>query len=315
MTEGVEMPVQDDSQGMGWLRDYPDFRDMAPTRERLGGVRLPEGEERDAPSLLAQLNVAEPAADSTLSQAVDLSSEFPPIEDQGSLGSCTANAGVALVEYFERKASGNHIDASRRFLYKATRNLMGQTGDTGAFLRTTMQSMVLFGVPPESYWPYDISKFDEEPSAFCYAFGQSYKALQYYRLDPPATSRPDLLAHIKTVLSAKLPAMFGFTVYASYRQSFSNGGAIPFPLPGESKVGGHAVVAAGYDDAKQIANANGGQPTTGAILIRNSWSTRWGQLGYGWLPYDYVLRSLAVDWWSLVTSSWVDSNQFGLTGS
>ena len=300
------------NQGMGWLRDYPDFRDFAPTRERDEGVPLPEGEERDAPSLLAQLSVNEPAAPTTLPSAVDLREEFPPVEDQGSLGSCTANAGVALVEYFERRASGNHIDASRRFLYKATRNLMGQTGDTGAFLRTTMQAMVLFGVPPESYWPYDISEFDQEPTAFCYAFGQSYKALQYYRLDPPATSRSNLLAHIKTVLSANLPPMFGFTVFASYRHSFSNGGAIPFPLPGESKVGGHAVVAAGYDDSKQVRNAGGGEPTMGAILIRNSWGIRWGEHGYGWLPYDYVHRSLAVDWWSLVTSSWVDSNQFGL---
>jgi hypothetical protein len=28
-----------------------------------------------------------------------------------------------------------------------------------------MKAMVLFGIPPEEYYAYDISKFDDEPSA------------------------------------------------------------------------------------------------------------------------------------------------------
>lgn len=300
------------SVGMGWLRDYPDFRDATPERGLPEGVPLPEGEQRDVPELLGELGVSTPVEEQTLKPGIDLRNEFPPIEDQGKVGSCTANAGVALVEYFERKASGSHVDASRLFLYKATRNIMNLTGDTGAFLRTTMQAMVLFGVPPESYWPYDEARFDEEPTPFCYAFGQNYKALQYYRLEPPGTNREQLLARIKTQLTAGLPPMFGFSVYASYRQSFTNGGLFPFPLSGENKAGGHAVVAVGYDDTKKIANASGREPTEGAVLIRNSWGTDWGEEGYGWLPYKYIQRSLAVDWWSLISSSWVDSNQFGM---
>ncbi|CAD7779147.1 MAG: hypothetical protein KCCBMMGE_00816 [Candidatus Methanoperedenaceae archaeon GB37] len=90
------------------------------------------------------------------------------------MGSCTAHAGVGLIEYYERKAFGTHIDASRLFLYKVTRNLLGWTGDTGAFIRTTMGAMVLFGVPPEKYWPYITRKhpgpagertFDDEPTS------------------------------------------------------------------------------------------------------------------------------------------------------
>lgn len=68
------------------------------------------------------------------------------------------NAGVGVFEYFERRAFGEHIDASRLFLYKVTRNLMQESGDTGAYIRTTMGAITLFGVPPERYWPYDISK-------------------------------------------------------------------------------------------------------------------------------------------------------------
>ena len=297
--------------GMGWVRDAPDFRDASHSQGPPTGVGLANG-ERDAPTLLGELGVSTPADQESLGSRVDLRGEFPPIEDQGSLGSCTANAGVGLVEYFERKASGNHIDASRLFLYKATRNIIGWTGDTGAFLRTTMQAMVLFGAPPESFWPYDIARFDEEPSAFCYSFGQNYKTIQYYRLDPEGTTREELAARIKTQLAAKLPPMFGFSVYSSYRQSFDNDGLIPFPKSGERKVGGHAVVAVGYDATKKIKNAIGGDPTTGAFLIRNSWGTGWGEDGYGWLPFEYVHRGLAVDWWSLIKASWVDSQNFGM---
>ena len=152
-----------------------------------------------------------------------------------------------MVEYFERRAFGKHIDASRLFLYKVTRNLDHQTGDTGAYLRTTMGGLVLFGVPPEEYWPYKIADFDKEPSAFCYAFAQNYQAISYYRLDAPGIAKDALLNQIKTNLAGGLPSMFGFTVYESISQAATTG-KIPFPVKGDKIVGGHAIAAVGYDD-------------------------------------------------------------------
>jgi C1A family cysteine protease len=173
-----------------------------------------------------------------------------------------------------------------------------------------MGAMVLFGVPPEEYWRYVVSDFDKEPSAFCYAFAQSYQAITYYRLDPLGTPRDVLLNRIKIYLVAGLPSMFGFTVYDSYIQARTTG-KIPLPTPGESIVGGHAVVAVGYDDNMKIKNTSpGAVETTGALLIRNSWGAGWGNSGYGWLPYEYVLRGLAVDWWSLLKNEWVDTGRF-----
>lgn len=173
-----------------------------------------------------------------------------------------------------------------------------------------MGALVLFGVPPAEYWLYTIGDFDKEPTAFCYAFAQNYQAIQYYRLDPPGTSKPALLARIKTNLAAGLPSMFGFTVYNSISQA-GGSGKIPHPTPTETVAGGHAVVAVGYDNALKIKNTNpGAVETTGALLIRNSWGAGWGDHGYGWLPYDYVLNGLAVDWWSLLKNEWVDTGAF-----
>lgn len=295
---------------MGWLPDYPDIRDVTFQSERVPSKLQALGQP-SVKQMLAKVG-ATTSAPAALPTSVDLRPWCSPIEDQKTIGSCTAHAGVGLVEYFERRAFGKHLDASRLFLYKVTRNLLKWTGDTGAFLRSTMYALTLFGVPPEEYYPYNIADFDKEPSAFCYAFGQSYQAISYYRLDPPGTTRSNLLTQIKTYLANGLPSMFGFTVYSSISQANTNGGKIPYPTPGERVLGGHAIDAVGYDDNLKIKNTNvGGIETTGALLIRNSWGTGWGSAGYGWLPYKYVLDGLATDWWSLIKSEWIDTGQFG----
>ncbi|NLP11884.1 cysteine protease [bacterium] len=282
--------------GMGWLPDYPDFRDYsldhAVVKPLLNKIQLPLQGKRPLPA------------------KVDLRAWCSAVEDQGSLGSCTAQAGAGLVEYFIKRAFGREEEVSRLFLYKVTRNLMHQSGDTGAFNRTTMGALVLFGVPPEEYWPYQIAEFDKEPPAFCYAFAQNYQTISYYRFDPPNLAKKTLLQNIKAGLVSGLPAMFGFTVYNSIFQT-EKSGDIPFPANDEKIVGGHAVVAVGYDDNRTIVHPNRrGEKNIGALLIRNSWGKTWGEEGYGWLPYAYVLNGLAVDWWSILKQEWLDTGKF-----
>jgi C1A family cysteine protease len=291
---------------LGWIPDYPDFRDYTEETEEVREILGTTG-------LAFRSAVRKTPRAKALPASADLREWCSPVEDQGRLGSCTAQAGAGIIEYYERKAFHRHIESSRLFLYKVTRNLMKMKGDTGAYLRSTIGAMVLFGVPPEEYWPYTDSPedFDKEPPAFCYSFAQNYKTLKYYRHDPPSAAAEDILNRVKTYLAAGHPAMFGFTAYSSVEQA-SGTGRIPFPSPLDKIEGGHAVVAVGYDDKMRIKNKFGGNETEGALVLRNSWGSDWGEAGYGWLPYDYLRKGLAEDFWSVLKKEWIDTGQFRL---
>jgi C1A family cysteine protease len=198
---------------MGWRRDLPDIRDFTMSTSSVAIVMTKAVTPITAPA------------------TVDLRQWCSPIEDQGELGSCTAHAAVGLMEYFELKAFGKHVDASRLFVYKTMRDLMGVKGDTGAELRIAMQALATFGAPPEKYWPYHPADFEKEPTAFCYQFAASFRSIQYFRLDPAGTSPRAVLSSLRDMLATGLPAMFGFTVYSSIPALGAGTGDIPFRYP------------------------------------------------------------------------------------
>lgn len=276
---------------MGWNPDLPDFRDVDldshDQSPQTGDVKLAD--------LLCAANLENGAK-------IDLRAQCSPIEDQGRLGSCTAQSVVGLMEYMMRRAGKDHIDGSRLFIYKVTRNLLGVTGDTGAYLRSTMHAVRAFGVPPEALWPYVVDRFEEEPTSFLYSYAQNFKAMKYVRLDKAGLTTKKILDNIKYVLCRGYPAAFGFTVYSS----ISGAADIPFPdARTDRRTGGHAVLAVGYDDNHRV-----GRTVVPSLIIRNSWGRAWGDQGYGYLPYEYILRGLARDFWTAYSWDWINTGAF-----
>lgn len=280
---------------LGWLPDPLDPRDLT--------VRAPEvARSLDAimPRISPRGAVVAAAAGAVATSAgplrVDLRKWCSLVEDQGNVGSCTANAVVGAYEYFQRRTTGENVEASRFFLYRATRRLLGWEGrgDTGAFIRSTIRALRLFGVPPEEYWPYNERDFDREPQAFQYAFAQNFRAIQYFRIE-------EQIGQLKSALDSGLPFAFGFTCFTSmFTPQVRASGVIPYPNPKEGVEGGHAVLAVGYTDSH--------------VLIRNSWGEEWGVDGYGFLPWTFFDRSrpLATDCWALVNASIVPPEEVTL---
>ncbi|MBO6518116.1 MAG: C1 family peptidase [Bacteroidia bacterium] len=296
---------------LGWVKDYPDIRDYHPETTR----KIKQGKVQSHLSIaeiLQGIGILE-RGKKALPEQVDNRKWCSPIKDQGGIGSCTAFAAIGMYEYFQIKVFDEYIDGSELFLYKATRNMLGWGDvDSGAYMRTAMGALVLFGVPPAKNYPYETDKYTWEPPAFVYSYAQNFQTLEYYRLDPLGTSGRKALKNIKSHVAAGIPVMMGFTCYTSlgYNETRETG-KIPFPnSEKESVIGGHAVMIAGYDDDMVIRNPIDGSEQQGALIIRNSWGEDWGDKGYGYIPYEYVKRQLAGDFWCLISAEWVNTDKF-----
>jgi len=294
-------------KGMGWLRDPIDPRDFSREHPKVKKILTSDDTRK-----------LKPQSATDIPNKIDNRKWCSLIEDQGHLGSCTANAGVGMFEYMEKKATGGYLDGSRLFLYKATRLLMGREGigDSGAPIRTTLGAIRLFGIPDEYYWPYtdDLAEFDRMPDPWLWSLGQYYKSTVHFRLDN-SLDPDENVKTIKEFVSYGFAVDFGFYVFSSIWDSNKNGGIIPFPSNTERYEGGHSVLIVGYDDDKVSTNDRDGNTTTGCFLIRNSWGEDWGEYGYGWMPYQFFLPKfngdvLADDAWTIINESWINTGEF-----
>ena len=220
-----------------------------------------------------------------LPSKIDLRQHCSPVENQATLGSCTANATMGALEYLEIKdgvAASSFVNYSRLFVYYNTRVAMGTVDkDSGGFIREAVKAVADFGTCDELKWEYDITKFTTKPSDECYIDAATHKIVEFQRLD----TLPDMLK----CLADGFPIIFGFTVYNEFEgPTVASTGVLNLPSPTEYAVGGHAVLAIGYDmEAK-------------TVLVRNSWGHTWGQDGYFTMPFSYIGNpAFAADHWTI----------------
>jgi C1A family cysteine protease len=242
----------------GWIHDLPDQRDYLYA----------------APTLVL----------AALPPKVDLRQRCPAVYDQGQLGSCTANAIAGAIQ-FERMRQNLKPDftPSRLFVYYNQRVIEGTVNsDSGAQIRDGIKVLAKEGDCPEFEWPYDITKLTNKPSASCYKDALRYKAVQYLRLVQNVNQ-------MKACIASGYPFVYGFTVYEDFEsRQVAQTGIVPMPAPGEQVLGGHAVLAVGYDDSQH------------RFIVRNSWGTAWGIHGYFTVPYAYLTdSSLSSNFWTV----------------
>jgi C1A family cysteine protease len=254
----------------GWRPDLPDSRDFLYAAPRLALAQLPA--------------------------TVDLKAQCPAVYDQGRIGSCTANAIAAAFEFNLVKQQLPDFAPSRLFIYYNERAREGHIGsDAGAQIRDGIRSVNKQGVCPETEWPYDDTPADEEtgawpvgatprkrPTTACYHDALQHRSTTYQRVIRT-------LEQFKGCLAAGYPFVFGFTVYTSFESpEVAKTGVVPLPDLDEDILGGHAVLAVGYDDESQ------------RFLVRNSLGPTWGNEGYFTMPYTYLTEhGLSSDFWTL----------------
>jgi C1A family cysteine protease len=244
------------TKGYGWIRDLPDHRDHM---------------------------YAAPMPIAKLPPKADLRKHCPPVYDQGQLGSCTANAIAAAVDFERMKQHLRPIKPSRLFIYYNERVMEHSVGsDSGAQIRDGIKAVAKQGACAESLWPYAVAKFRDKPPSPAFKQAKLDRAVQY-------ASITQALSQLKSCLASGYPFVFGFSVYESFESpAVAKSGDAPMPSPSEAALGGHAVMAVGYDDSLQ------------RFIVRNSWGPGWGKKGYFTMPYAYLTDAhLADDFWTI----------------
>ncbi|MFH0918060.1 MAG: C1 family peptidase [Candidatus Omnitrophota bacterium] len=208
----------------------------------------------------------------------DFSKVMSPVRDQGSEGTCVAFASVSGVkEYQDKKEYHKLIRLSVRFLYSLCKKFDGMPFQEGTYPRIAMKILLNHGVCHESFWPYLPNK-KGIPRKGADIDALKFKIKAYARLKS--------LLEMKRSLLINGPFIAGVKVFQSwFTKKIERSGFISMPKRNEESVGGHAICIVGYDNKLKI------------LKFKNSWGVKWGDQGYGYLPYEYM-KQYCNDAWS-----------------
>lgn len=203
---------------------------------------------------------------------VDLRKYFGPVYNQGDKGSCSAFSSTSWYSAWRVKHGYPWVEYSEDAQYAEERILEGTfPQDSGATIWDAVLVLATKGVMPESKDPYTDEDFNRIPSDKDFIPG-SQLPLHLVRRLP--LSR--LVDYAMDALSNEMPILFGAAVFSELESEVTaQTGYLSMPAPYEQPIGGHAMVAVGFDAAKRL------------FLIRNSWGPDWGIGGYFWMPFEY----------------------------
>jgi hypothetical protein len=197
-----------------------------------------------------------------------------------------------MIEFFLKKNGIIIVDdlLSELYLYYNTRVLIENepaSSDSGAYLRDVLKAMNRYGVCLEKSFPYG-SNCALVPNQSCYTEGSKYQVIKYANI--PTTNLTTALTDLKSLLQSGNTFVGGFICYSNVFKDVKG----TIPLPSGNIIGGHAVLFVGYDDTRRV------------FKFKNSWGKRWGDNGYGYLPYQYLLSGNLLDLWTIYGQEYND---------
>ena len=208
---------------------------------------------------------------------VDYTPKLSPVRYQGDEGTCVAFAtATGMKEYQEKLDYGKLVRLSPRFVYNECKKIDDMPEEEGTTLRIAMKVLKTKGVSEEKFWPYKPYQTNKAKKGAT-TNAKKFRVISYARILN--------LNELRSSLYSKGPSVIGIECFEAIFKTKS--GLVPMPRKDEYSLGGHAICAVGYDDKKKL------------IKFKNSWSTNWGQKGYGYLHYAYIERYL-IDAWSSV---------------
>ncbi|MCU0666066.1 MAG: C1 family peptidase [Candidatus Omnitrophica bacterium] len=215
--------------------------------------------------------------DIKVSLRVDYTSAMTPVRDQKDEGTCVAFASVVGVkEYEDKKEYRKLIELSPRYIYSLCKKFDGAPDEEGTYPRVAMKMLLKYGVCPEIFWPYFPHQSDK-PKKGASLSAKKYRIKAYARIKDTIEMKQSLMVNG--------PFLAGVEVYKGwFNRKAEETGLIPLPKHDEKAVGGHAICIVGYDEAKKL------------FKFKNSWSAKWADKGYGYLPYAYLEKYCADAW-------------------
>jgi hypothetical protein len=217
-----------------------------------------------------------------------------PVKYQGGLGACAAFTGTAQKEGYDYKELGTIPDLSEQFLYDEAKKIDGIPNEEGTYLRAILGVLKNIGICEENYMPYQgMYPPDGNPKEGYLENAAKYKISGYASV---GSTKEALQQALYTVG----PVVAGILVYDNFAYGMSTDGIAQFPSG--KLIGGHAILLVGYNKL--------------GLLVKNSWSTQWGNKGYCVIPWAVWEKINMNEAWTIVDmvqlkkawSDWLESD-------